>query len=175
VCYNIPTEFGRSENGWRCSLYRCLLVGGRGAGAEARRRLRVEPAAAQILAVVADTRMRCRALKEKGFCGRGNRAELAGAKATKENRASSRGRTCTAATRSACGQGLHAGGGSSSRRTRTLRKGQPARQCAGAARRLRENTCARAGAPYLNRNGSPGREPTVYGTTYVREFGKLDL
>jgi len=40
----------------------------------------LELIAEQILAVVADTRMRCRAPKEEGFCGRGLRAELAGSK-----------------------------------------------------------------------------------------------
>jgi hypothetical protein len=40
---------------------------------------------------------------------------------------------------------------------------------------LHKNICAANIVPYLNRNGSPGREPTVYGITYVREFGKLDL
>jgi hypothetical protein len=47
---------------------------------ERRKQLRLELITEQILAVVADTRMRCRALKEKGFCGRGIRAELVGSK-----------------------------------------------------------------------------------------------
>lgn len=34
----------------------------------------------QILVVVAETSMRCEALKEKGFCARDIHAELAGAK-----------------------------------------------------------------------------------------------
>jgi len=40
---------------------------------------------------------------------------------------------------------------------------------------VRENMCTETAAPYPNRNGSPGRETSVYGVTYVREFGKLDL
>jgi len=68
-------------------------VGGHAVSAECCRQLRQELVAEQILAVVADTRMRCRALKEKGFCGRGIRAELVGSKRSasrsKENHASS--------------------------------------------------------------------------------------
>lgn len=52
-----------------------LQVGGRAVFAEAWRRWHVENTAEQILAVVADTRMRRRAPKEEGFCGRDNRAE----------------------------------------------------------------------------------------------------
>jgi hypothetical protein len=57
-----------------------LEVGGYAVCAEGREWSRVERMAEQILAVVADTRMECRAPKEKGFCGRGNRAELVGSK-----------------------------------------------------------------------------------------------
>ncbi len=42
-------------------------------------------------------------------------------------------------------------------------------------RDVRENMYMRDCDPYLNRNGSPGREPMVDGITYIREFGKLDL
>jgi hypothetical protein len=55
-------------------------VGGHVVSVERRKQLRLELITEQILAVVADTRMRCRALKEKGFCGRGIRAELVGSK-----------------------------------------------------------------------------------------------
>lgn len=69
-------------------------VGGRAVSAEGRKQLQLELIAEQILAVVAETRMRCRAPKEEGFCGRGIRAESAGSKRrasrSKENHASSR-------------------------------------------------------------------------------------
>lgn len=69
-------------------------VGGRAVSAEGRKQLQPELIAEQILAVVAETRMRCRAPKEEGFCGRGIRAESAGSKRrasrSKENHASSR-------------------------------------------------------------------------------------
>jgi len=55
-------------------------VGGHAVCAEARMWICVERMAEQILAVVADTRMKRRAPKEKGFCGRDNRAELVGSK-----------------------------------------------------------------------------------------------
>ena len=42
-------------------------------------------------------------------------------------------------------------------------------------RDVRENMYMKDFDPYLNRNGSPGREPMVDGITYIREFGKLDL
>lgn len=106
MCYNIPTEFGCSENGWRYSLYRCLIVGGRAASAEVRGWPCSELAAEQILAVVADTRVRNRAPKEKGFCGRGLRAELAGAKLAKEKRASIRVHARAVATPGVCGHAL---------------------------------------------------------------------
>jgi len=69
-------------------------VGGHAVSAEGRKQLQPELIAEQILAVVAETRMRCRAPKEEGFCGRGIRAESAGSKRgacrSKENHASIR-------------------------------------------------------------------------------------
>lgn len=155
-------------------------VGGYAASVECRRRLRHELVAEQILAVVADTRMRCRALKEKGFCGRGLRAELVGSKKgasrSKENHARIRdhcaicGNTmCMLTFNVNCNQAFFLAvclecGWVNQRSTFAV-----VYHC------LRKNTYTNCTMPYLNRNGSPGREPTVYGITYVREFGKLDL
>lgn len=155
-------------------------VGGRAASVECCKQLRLELAAEQILAAVAETRMRCRAPKEEGFCGRGIRAELAGSKRgasqSKEKHASIRAHSaCSGNTphmwtccvnriqvfvlfiRQWCGR-------VNQRSTARL-----------VYRNLRKNACAACTVPYLNRNGSPGCEPTVYGVTCVREFGKLDL
>lgn len=53
--------------------------------------------------------------------------------------------------------------------------GQPTKPHLLVYRNLRKKAYAECTVPYLNRNGSPGCEPTVYGITCVREFGKIDL
>jgi len=113
----------------------------------------VERAAAQILAVVADTRMKRRAPKEKGFCGRGIRAELAGAERggsqSKEHCVSIRRHDSAAATRDVRGRGTQNGAGSSSLRTTVLWMGRPTKQFKTRFLRVvRENTPVSAVTPY---------------------------
>lgn len=155
-------------------------VGGHAVSAEGCKQLQVELIAEQILAAVAETRMRCRAPKEEGFCGRGIRAESAGSKksasGSKENHASSREHgACSGDTQcmwTCCVNRAQVFFLCSSQWCGRVNQRSSTRRV---WRNLRKNTCAAHTVPYLNRNGSPGREPTVYGVTYVREFGKLDL
>lgn len=157
-----------------------LRVGGHAVSAQGCKQLRLELIAEQILAAVAETRMRCRAPKGEGFCGRGIRAESAGSKrsasGSKENHASSREHgACsgnTARMWTSCVNHAQVFFLSISQWCGRVNQRSSTRQV---YRNLRKNTCAACTVPYLNRNGSPGREPTVYGVTCVREFGKLDL